>query len=526
MTKCKRCGTELKIEDILCKGCGKTLTELRSDNEIVFEEESLDVEVDDIDEIKSVFNEEIIDFDNEINNELNAGENAQTIVTNNELNAGENVQPIGTNDESQNVEPLGLDAKPIEQIYSEPIKEKVDDKPKKKSKATTLFLVLVLVILVLAGVFFYFYKLTAPKQIFNKAIDKVFTMNNEKIKEFKTADMTVDFDMLIQSEQLEGNPIVEFLNNLSFNLNTKVDTTNKKSIISFDTTYRDSELLKGSVYTKDSDAYVYLDNVYDKYIHTTFDETSTAYEVNDTTKEIKIVMEELQNELKNTLDSKYLTREIKKYNGEYVTIATLKFDKKSNEEYFDKLISSLSNNDKFFTNLSAVTGEDTLTLKQNLKDTLTGEEELSETYNLEISIYTNLLNGKIVRVELNEKDKDDFSIELDINESYEFKIKINEQSYTAKLNIMKDDLDVYVLNIKNDQTMDSVEFTLKFKLEYDKEIADIDVTNSVNLEEIPEEEFISIYENILSKDGIIKILELFPKEEPNEEIYNDEYYFE
>ncbi|MEG0826235.1 MAG: hypothetical protein RR404_02065 [Bacilli bacterium] len=37
--KCKRCGSLLNIENQLCKGCGKSLADLRANNEIIFDDD-------------------------------------------------------------------------------------------------------------------------------------------------------------------------------------------------------------------------------------------------------------------------------------------------------------------------------------------------------------------------------------------------------------------------------------------------------------------------------------------------------
>lgn len=406
-----------------------------------------------------------------------------------------------------------------------------EKKPKKKGIIITV-VILVLIALIAGGVFAYF-KLVKnkPQAIFEKAISKVFEMtekmpkNEGKVNLELTASLnSTDQDMSMANTYLK-----------MFKLNLTTEKNDEKKVINQNVSISalDETIVSADLLIQNNKAYVFLKDIYSKYIELPED-TFDGFNLNDLFEsDISGKSQEMIKEIKQILLDAVKTKELKQENVEVddqkLTKTTLKLNSKDVEQIVEKLSNVASE-------FSAVnTAKDIVESSQ-----LINEEENSSDNYLEVSIYTKRFSGKIVKTEFAMINvEDDMAIVGTISEEdekMEITFAVNEDSTDIKDAITFCTFEIEEVN-DNEGTM-SIKFsideestatvTVKYKVDYNDIIEPKNVRNSINANDLTEEDMNEMMTNIENNEFLYSIIQslsttrLMEKAEENAKRYEEE----
>lgn len=465
--KCLKCNCSITEDQLNCPGCGTSIEELKQNNLLLLEEEKKEKVVETSDNVKET----------EVVSEQNV-----------EVNIQEPVQTVN---------------------YTKSV----------KSKTPLLVIVAVLAFLVIAlGASYFVAK--SPKSIFTRSINNLYKNIEVNLKEnIKT--LTTNFELKLNVDGNEENKeLTDIVNNLSLNGNVNIDYINKLFLVNFNSTYDNDKLLDAEVQYQKGNAYVLLNNIFDKYIAVDSVEGMDDYfETVQITEDHKILVTEVKKALTKSLKSKFFeTSKVElEINGkkENVTKNTLKLTRENMTELTKEFLETLKNDDKFLRSYAIINNTDEVTVKDSLESAISSAdgEDLAENAG-EVSLYTRGLFNELVKIEMIISEGND-SLELSLT-------KKDDNNYVAKLVTM--DKEEFILNINvtkegnklNLKLSTNVEnqnilLDIKYGYEYDKEVTLKDVSNSVNINELTEEQATEIMSKLSQNAGVQKIIEAISK---------------
>ncbi len=402
-------------------------------------------------------------------------------------------------------------------------------KPKKKGLIIGLIVVLaiILVLLFFPSVF------TKPEAIFNKAIDKIFAIEADEHTAMKfnsKINVSIDADT-------EYAEVFEQLEKCNFNLGVQLDTEEKKEIVDLGLEYDNEPVIDFQGYYNDGELYAYLDEIFDKYIQVDLDNETKEqlYEIfeniqsnNKQTKEYKNAVKALRNELKKQIKEEGTFEREKETidigdKEQKVTKTTLILSYEQLYNVLSNTLINLSENEEFLDVLPYESSEN------NFKNTV---EELKKVNldsipdgDLRISIYTKGLLNKFVGVNFETYvEEENMTVGINIlkeNEGlYTYVLNgngqgVNADILTGKVEIQKEkdskneQQGKLIITLETSEMIGNVkaEFDMDYNVEYDKGIDEIDVKNSIKMEDITENDIQSIMEKLMKRPLIGDLIE-------------------
>lgn len=537
--RCKKCGSKLTFDNEICPGCGRSMVELNGHNEIEYDDNAvLNIETiikkeevkpkvveetisSDIfgDAVKAPIVEEVKEpIEPKIEENISFEEIASEPTIETPLEEIKAI-PLSMEEEKPSVpieEVKSVEVTNIEQAPVQPtnrlesiVSNKEDDfLIDKKSKKGLIFGIMALIILLLGGIFAYFYIKTAPKKIFSMVINNASNLINTNITEPNT--ITNDFYFNINFENMkEDNQIYKILNNLSFSFASRVDKQNKNAILSLDAKYKEDSLINGSAYIVNSDIYVLLQDVYEKLIKVPLDSNllNSLYDANYVNS--LNIFKEVLKEVDKSLEKKYFTRSIDKLN----IVSTLTFNKETYKEFMTTLNTNIKNNSTIISNLAKITGQS----EADIKEELSKINDISVD-EIKIIITANVLDSKITKVEISEKENDTSDkLVIDVldNNTYNFEISGNTATKGSLAISNKDSYTEYKFTI-DDKEYGKVNYNLGYKLKYNESLNMPSLDNNVLYSELTEDDMTSITTKLFDNESITnlytEINSLFPTE--------------
>ena len=364
----------------------------------------------------------------------------------------------------------------------------------------------ILVLLILGGLGIWYYTTNKADVMVNKIIDKVFdgvTFKNEE-----NSEITYDLSLNIKSENLESEAL-DIINNTKIKGSIYINSKDKYTLINLGATYEDKELLSFDAYYNDNTIYLQEKSIYDKYVSINIPEElqteiNNMYTINE--KDINIVKKGIKNALKNALKEETFIKEKvdTNINGKSTKANSLKLiiNDENRKEILTKISKYLKDNDEFLDSMSNLTDSTSQEIFNSL-ESLT--ENYTNTYTTTtVILYTTGITNELAKVDIkseqNEKEVSRVVCESDtcdiqiINDGEQMNMNIlmNETSSTIKINgkIGKDD----------------VSLTLNLKENYNKKGAP-KINESVNIDEISEEDMNTIMTNLGEKEEIKYFIE-------------------
>ena len=396
---------------------------------------------------------------------------------------------------------------------------------KKSLKMPIIATIAIIVILLIIGGVFYINNRQNPKNIFMGAINNGLNSLAEEREDIKTINSNISLGVKIENSQDQDiAQVAEYLNKAKITSNVQMDVEQEKEIMKLGLEYDNEKVLEGQLYykNKEDNAYIFVNELFDKYFAVTLDENAKEQITSlfDTSKQIllgengddKKVAEILKKVIEARLKDEYISQEDAEIevNGEKVKTkkSVLKFSQNQLIDELLAMVSELKNNEEF---INCFAEEDKEIVKKafeemeskinNLKSSNTKNEDSS----LQVNVYTKGLNSDFVKLEIVVTDTD-FSGVLNITKTDKNTYNLlvtqtvkgeTEELFNCNLTITEVDNNTseYVFKT-NIAELGDITVTLQLSCVYNEVIENVDTSNSVDIEEVSEEDQEKILENL------------------------------
>ena len=364
----------------------------------------------------------------------------------------------------------------------------------------------ILVLLILGGLGIWYYTTNKADVMVNKIIDKVFdgvTFKNEE-----NSEITYDLSLNIKSENLESEAL-DIINNTKIKGSIYINSKEKYTLINLGATYEDKELLSFDAYYNDNTIYLQEKSIYDKYVSINIPEElqteiNNMYTING--KDINIVKKGIKNALKNALKEETFIKEKvdTNINGKNTKANSLKLiiNDENRKEILTKISKYLKDNDEFLDSMSNLTDSTSQEIFNSL-ESLT--ENYTNTYTTTtIILYTTGITNELAKVDI-KSEQNEKEVSRVVCESDTCDIQIINDGEQMNMNILMNETSS-TIKINGKMGEDDVSLTLNLKENYNKKDAP-KINESVNIDEISEEDMNTIMTNLGEKEEIKYFIE-------------------
>ena len=364
----------------------------------------------------------------------------------------------------------------------------------------------ILVLLILGGLGIWYYTTNKADVMINKIIDKVFdgvTFKNEE-----NSEITYDLSLNIKSENLESEAL-DIINNTKIKGSIYINSKDKYTLINLGAIYEDKELLSFDAYYNDNTIYLQEKSIYDKYVSINIPEElqteiNNMYTINE--KDINIVKKGIKNALKNALKEETFIKEKvdTNINGKSTKANSLKLiiNDENRKEILTKISKYLKDNDEFLDSMSNLTDSTSQEIFNSL-ESLT--ENYTNTYTTTtIILYTTGITNELAKVDI-KSEQNEKEVSRVVCESDTCDIQIINDGEQMNMNILMNETSS-TIKINGKMGEDDVSLTLNLKGNYNKKDAP-KINESVNIDEISEEDMNTIMTNLGEKEEIKYFIE-------------------
>lgn len=365
---------------------------------------------------------------------------------------------------------------------------------------------IVLVVLLFLTVLAYLLIPTKPKKVFTTAIEKVYNTSKEnQTKEFTGGKFTIKTDL--HSNKTNEEKILEILNNLNISIDYKVDTNSKRMHMALDSDYKEKDLLKASIDIKDNNAYVFLEDIYSKYLSVPVEGIEEMFTAFEKIKDYETLLKQVKNALDKSLKEEYFSKESATItlNGKNVKVTDnqLVLNEKNVKEIANVLSDEL-NNEEFIKSYSAFTDCTEEETKEMLESLKTEEIDL-EGETLIVSIYTKGLQNKFAGIAFKD-ESDRISILKNTETNYTYEIKMDNKNYKGDVEIKENEKNI---NMKISFDIEGIHgsIALDYVNNNDVNIPDVDTKNAVSSEDLSQKEAMEILEKLQENEGIVELVQ-------------------
>lgn len=395
-------------------------------------------------------------------------------------------------------------------------------KPKKKGKIILGIILAIIIIAIIALVAVYFLVFSTPQYIFASTVDSIFNM---KAQTYNTVKSAVTLNGSVQFEDESINEQLTDLENFSINIGSQIDYQNQSEIVDLGLQYEDESVVGARFYFKDGEMYTLLDGLYDDYIKVDLEteQANLMQELLDLTKvqgkqenlikAMSILGNEIKGQISNVGTFEKSTEQMT-LNGENknVTRVSLLFNAQEFSTVVINVCNNLANNNEFIQCFEESPKDALLDIVASLED---GEPSSDDT--VRISIYTQgLLNETIgFGLDLNLADNTELSINMNIMKETD---DLYTVSYTQGDNYINGRIEIArAENTEENQTGDAkitlevsnlgtMELNMGYAYSHNQAVDEVDTRNSVNAEDLTQEDMNTILENLMERPVIGELM--------------------
>lgn len=354
----------------------------------------------------------------------------------------------------------------------------------KKGNGGVKAIVAIIIIAILAGVAYYFLRPTAPKDVFVAGINSALEKSSQKIGEnVDKINTTITLSGNIESNDEDVKKIAEYINDGKLTYNLQLDKIAKKVAMNVNVDYKNESLLNGKLYyaNGDDNIYIYVQDLFDKYFkfdlkEAVKDEEDLAsikniFEGSSSSKiDIKKATEIIKEEISKNLKDEYFSKE----NVQGTTKNTMRLTVAELKQMVKNIGTSLKDNEEFLKCYEKP--ED---LKEGIEKLIEEIDDIDSNYdskNIEFSIYTKGMKNEVEKIEakipaskINEVvitiiEPEDNKFEIIVDAAEEGKVTLN-------------------MEVKNENETD---------------LNNIDVTDSVDINNMSQADMFKLYGNLMS----------------------------
>lgn len=384
--------------------------------------------------------------------------------------------------------------------------EDVDNKKKSKKGKVVGFVVLTLLFVIGFIVGFKIYELNKPYNIYSSFINSA--LKSSKFENHENYKVDFKFNARVEDSELDDTT-KEILNSMNYSGTNFISVKEKYMIANYTIKNDSNTLLDMNMYYKNGITYLGLGELFDKLIEIPLDEENSK-KVNDlflniNSSNIEVILREIKNAFEDAIKDEKIVKEktTLDIDGKSVNVVNNKLviDKSNEERISKKLSDYLKNSDDFLDNFSkefGVSKEDIISFLED--DSYTSEED----YKMVINLYTNGFLNNFVSTKIEFIENDEKIVDFEFNKN---SIKISDDDMLV-FTIKEDEKDKYSINLKYELDGMSVELSGTATMSY-AQMSTPFVSNSVSLEELTEEDFVTFGENLSKNEAFINIIEKY-----------------
>lgn len=384
--------------------------------------------------------------------------------------------------------------------------EDVDNKKKSKKGKVVGFVVLALLFVIGFIVGFKIYELSKPYNVYSSLINSA--LKSSKFENHENYKVDFKFNARVEDSELDDTT-KEILNSMNYSGTNFISVKEKYMIANYTIKNDSNTLLDMNMYYKNGITYLGLGELFDKLIEIPLDEENSK-KVNDlflniNSSNIEVILREIKNAFEDAIKDEKIVKEktTLDIDGKSVNVVNNKLviDKSNEERISKKLSDYLKNSDDFLDNFSkefGVSKEDIISFLED--DSYTSEED----YKMVINLYTNGFLNNFVSTKIEFIENDEKIVDFEFNKN---SIKISDDDMLV-FTIKEDEKDKYSINLKYELDGMSVELSGTATMSYAQMSTPV-VSNSVSLEELTEEDFVTFGENLSKNEAFINIIEKY-----------------
>ena len=402
--------------------------------------------------------------------------------------------------------------------------------PKTKNKVLKIILAIILIgALCTGGYLLYQDKFNNPKAIVKRAL-------TTSIEEYKSS-MNIDesmtkykFNGLIKMEANLGEElldITEIIKNIDLQFSGEADLNNSISNININSRYKDEKLLNFRAYFDNDNAYLLLEDIYDKYI-----------KLDNTANNESLVIDDIPTININPNDTNTIINSIHKaFNKEIDKLefkkenATITIDEKEVDvlnnyviikgnkviELIKNITNNLANDNELITILKKLTNNENI--KSDLLNSLDDFSETSFNGEYRINFYTDkgLLNKKLISIRqdiIQDGITTSFNIDKIDNDEYIFSISSLGTSLSIKI---KKNNSNFNFGIKMRIMEMFVNLEVNMNFEKINEVTKPEITNYKNIDDLTDQDIQSINDAIEKNETLNKLIDEIESKTKKEE---------
>lgn len=377
--------------------------------------------------------------------------------------------------------------------------EKEIRKASRGNAAPIIIVILVIVALAVLAFFggkYYLSSKNSIKIFIDTSLNKL--ENNIAGSGTTSGDLTININGDTTSK--EGK-IFKILNNLDLNITYDIDTKENITDVNIKTNYYSDELVDANIYIEDGNIYLYLNELYSKYIKYNYKkDNSNSNKISN--EDYKIIVSSIRTALNESLKEEYFTKSWTKVNGKSVNKVELLLDDKNIKIINENIINNLKNNNKFISSFRRITNKEETEVKKLLDNEV---EKINNNKYLDtkISLYTSIT--KFVMLEVSNKN-----VQATINSNdngfvYKVADKENNNTYNGTFKIDIKDDNITYSNITKDDS--SLEMNFSGTIKHNTKIEKKNVSNNILLEDITDKEYKEILSKIFNNKAFKRISE-------------------
>lgn len=377
--------------------------------------------------------------------------------------------------------------------------EKEIRKASRGNAAPIIIVILVIVALAVLAFFggkYYLSSKNSIKIFIDTSLNKL--ENNIASSGTTSGDLTININGDTTSK--EGK-IFKILNNLDLNITYDIDTKENITDVNIKTNYYSDELVDANIYIEDGNIYLYLNELYSKYIKYNYKkDNSNSNKISN--EDYKIIVSSIRTALNESLKEEYFTKSWTKVNGKSVNKVELLLDDKNIKIINENIINNLKNNNKFISSFSRIINKEETEVKK-LLDNEVKKINNNKYLDTKISLYTSIT--KFVMLEVSNKN-----VQATINSNdngfvYKVADKENNNTYNGTFKIDIKDDNITYSNITKDDS--SLEMNFSGTIKHNTKIEKKNVSNNILLEDITDREYKEILSKIFNNKAFKRISE-------------------
>lgn len=371
------------------------------------------------------------------------------------------------------------------------------EKEKKKvNRGNVAPVVVVILVIIALGALLFFggrYYLSSRNNI-KILVDNYFNYLEENIVNTNSESGSLKFNVKGDTNGDDGK-VFKILNNLDFTINYDIDYKNDIINLDLNTNYYGDKLIDINTYIENNTLYFYSGDLYNKYIEYKIDKDGNGEKV--TKEDIKILVNGIRNAIEDSLKDEYFTNSNEKVDGKMLNKVELNLSDSNTKSIYEDIINCLLRNDSFIDSAAKLMGKDRDEVKGLFNDELNNikDEEYTDTT---ISLYTKFT--KFVMLEIKD-DNDKLTIKKEDN-IYSYKLEGSE-SYNGTIEVNSSN-ENYNIIIKDN---DNLEINISGNFNKNTEVDKKDVSNSVTIDKITENEKEEIFDKVSKNKAFKRIYE-------------------